>query len=368
MDDGFTIIQYGDQEVTQAGPAVVSNPQLPYQELDSLGEEFVERLQLKMVPVPLLKNITLIDSPGMLNSTGERGYDFVKATQFFVDRADWVLFTFDVASPGTTSESLEVFTQVLRGFDHKLMIVLNKVDVCESVQDAIRAYGTLAWNLARVLSYKDMPTIHAMFTPTDGNKDVGANKTWSLKEFADTRNKVVRRIVDAPKSHADNIVTELQRYTDELTMHAALISEMRRQLWWHRTLRYLTLLVFVGVASALLFRVTGGDYFWTAMPGVALVIGVTLLQRMVQRRQRAIADSLADIFDRLYGERLLHEPNPDYLRSTFAAVEQRVLSSVERFGLFSMPNLGRGARRELEGIAPEIQTLRSSVHSILKNK
>lgn len=71
-----------------------------------------------MAPVQLLQNVILVDSPGMIDSATEgadRGYDFIKAVRWFAERADYVLVFFDPDKPGTTGESLEVFTKALNG-------------------------------------------------------------------------------------------------------------------------------------------------------------------------------------------------------------------------------------------------------------
>ncbi len=48
------------------------------------GDQFVQHLRLKMAPVSLLKDVILVDSPGMIDAATEgsdRGYDFIKAVR-----------------------------------------------------------------------------------------------------------------------------------------------------------------------------------------------------------------------------------------------------------------------------------------------
>ncbi len=166
MDDGFTLICHGNSRDEQLGPAIVNNTKLPYTSLSNIGDQFVEHLKMKFLPHPLLKQVTLVDSPGMIDSVGEgRGYDFAEAVRWFADRADYVLFFFDGEKPGTTGETLKIFTQSLSGMDHKLLILMNKVDTFKNIGDFVRTYGTLCWNLAKVIPYKDMPQIHTTFVP-----------------------------------------------------------------------------------------------------------------------------------------------------------------------------------------------------------
>lgn len=127
-----------------------------------------------MAPVPLLQNVILVDSPGMIDSATEgadRGYDFIKAVRWFAERADFVLVFFDPDKPGTTGESLEVFTKALNGIgttvsslrnvlqplclwqlscwpmgttnravEHKLLILMNKVDKFQRVRSNSRSF------------------------------------------------------------------------------------------------------------------------------------------------------------------------------------------------------------------------------------
>jgi hypothetical protein len=241
MDDGFTLICHGNSRDEQLGPAIVNNTKLPFTSLSNIGDQFVEHLKMKFLPHPLLKQVTLVDSPGMIDSVGEgRGYDFAEAVRWFADRADYVLFFFDGEKPGTTGETLKIFTQSLSGMDHKLLILMNKVDTFKNIGDFVRTYGTLCWNLAKVIPYKDMPQIHTTFVPVDDVSGKPITKprstesdassaspsstvtyrSWSLAEFERAAEKVIKKVWSAPSRHADNMITELKRYIEHLLMHA----------------------------------------------------------------------------------------------------------------------------------------------------
>ena len=62
---------------------------------------------MKSLKNNLLKHVTLVDSPGMIDSVGDgRGYDFVEAVKWWVQRADITYFFLDPEKPGTTGEAL----------------------------------------------------------------------------------------------------------------------------------------------------------------------------------------------------------------------------------------------------------------------
>jgi hypothetical protein len=55
------------------------------------------------------------------------------------------------------------------GLDHKLHIILNKADQFRKIHDFARAYGSLCWNLSKVIPRKDLPQIHTMCLPVKGS-------------------------------------------------------------------------------------------------------------------------------------------------------------------------------------------------------
>ena len=105
-----------------------------------------------------------VDSPGMIDSPevfggnlgnmrNSRGYDFEKVVSWFAARADVILLFFDPEKPGTTGETLSILTNALNRVDNKLYIILNKSDQFEKMHDFARVYGSLCWNLSKVICF-----------------------------------------------------------------------------------------------------------------------------------------------------------------------------------------------------------------------
>jgi len=137
-DDGFTIITYGASEIDRDGATIISNPDLPFEGLRHFGDQLVSHVRLKQRPADLLRTVTLIDTPGMIDEAkaeNGRGFDFPGAVRWFAERADLVMVFFDPDKPGTTGETLRVFKESLSGIDHKLLIVLNKMDQFQNLHD-----------------------------------------------------------------------------------------------------------------------------------------------------------------------------------------------------------------------------------------
>ena len=55
-------------------------------------------------------------------------------------------------------------------FEDRLVYVLNRIDECSSLEDLIRVYGTLCWNLSQITGRKDIPRILLTYS-TEKAKD-----------------------------------------------------------------------------------------------------------------------------------------------------------------------------------------------------
>lgn len=192
-DDGFTIICHGDEDCDRNGPAVVNDPEFGFHGLCGFGSSLVHLTKLKIRRNIRNTDFMIVDTPGMidspmnathsvfetesynqLTSTGNtlrnytRGYDFTGVCKWYAERADLILLFFDPDKPGTTGETLAVLLSSLLGFDYKLRIILNKADQFHKIHDFARCYGSLCWNLSKVILRKDLPQI---FTMCVHNKD-----------------------------------------------------------------------------------------------------------------------------------------------------------------------------------------------------
>src|SRR6185436_2975516 len=320
--DAFTVLSFGGSEEERDGQAVVSTPDLPYSGLKSFGPQFVSHFRLKRRPIPVLREVTLIDSPGMIDSPGEgsgRGYDFAGAVRWFAERADVVLVFFDPEKPGTTGETLQVFTQALRGMDHKLLIVLNKMDRFESLQDFARAYGALCWNLGKVIPRKDLPLIFTTFIPVEG----ATTSKLPPQDFVAAREELIKEIRRAPARRVDNLVTQLEEHGQRLLMHARVIDEAGRLLRRFRLKLWGMLIVslFVGaLAGFIALQLGARPPIVGAIWGVAAVLGYLghfVVRGLVKSQAEQITAGLGGVFERIYARELLVRERLDDLRAVW---------------------------------------------------
>lgn len=369
-DDAFTLIAHGEREEDRDGNAVVSNPDLPYEGLRGFGPMFLSHLRLKVLPDDFLRNLTLIDSPGMIDAAKEsgRGYDFAGVVRWFASRADVVIVFFDPDKPGTTGETLQVFMESLSGIDHKLLIVMNKVDLFASLRDFARAYGALCWNLGKVIPRKDLPMIFTTYMPVDG----APPSKVPMGDFDKAREELIAEIRRAPARRADNMITQLGDHAMRLQMHARVCSEARRELFgyalkaWQALGVLVALLVLIGAVSIQL-----SAPWW--LPAAAFALGAGtghagwhFVRRAIRRQEATIVAGLSATFERVYMRDLVVHDRALDLNSQWEIVHPQTRRTVEALGLLSFRKLSAAEDRRLtQAIEKEIPALRARLHRIV---
>jgi hypothetical protein len=326
---------------------------------------------MKRRPVELLRNVILVDSPGMIDEAKEesgRGFDFPGVVQWFAERADVVLMFFDPDKPGTTGETLQVFNESLRGIDHKLLIVMNKMDQFRSLHDFARAYGALCWNLGKVIPRKDLPMIFNTFVPVP-NPPPPAIPT---EDFEAAREELVLEIHRAPARRVDNMLTQVQNFAERLRLHARVIDTAASELRGYRDrLRYsiLLLAVLFGAGAAYTFMNGGFSELSIGLGGAAVVtaliatFGVAALAR---RREKQILERLPEVVDSLFSRELLERDRNDDLRELWDVISERTRRTAAELGLASFPKLRPREINKLDDlIDARIPKLRSELHDKL---
>ncbi|MBK5926629.1 dynamin family protein [Rhodobaculum claviforme] len=365
-DDGFTIITHGPHDTDLDGHSVVSNPDLPYEGLRHFGDQLVSHIRLKLRPSDLLHTVTLIDSPGMIDEAkaeNGRGFDFPAVVRWFAERADLVMIFFDPDKPGTTGETLQVFRESLVGIDHKLLIVLNKMDQFHNLHDFARAYGALCWNLGKVIPRKDLPMIYNTFVPIAGKPASGLR----MDDFEKARHDLIEELHRAPTRRMDNQITQMAAFAERLRLHAYVIDEAARRYrrTRKRTYSVLTLVVLALGGGA---AVTG---LIVALPALAVaVIAMVAVLELVSfpRARRRQIDSFDEIFEGLHDTELLMRDQAEDLRAMWQEVHPRARDMAHKRGLQTFPAI-RPADREVLNtlIEQDIPRLRSELYDVLRD-
>jgi energy-coupling factor transporter ATP-binding protein EcfA2 len=340
-DDGFTLIMYGDKSQTEDGHVVVENPALPFANLQQYGKRFLDHLKLKRRPEEALRHLCLIDSPGLIDNPGagsdsSRGYDFKAVVRALADNADLIVFFFDPDKPGTTGESLRIFTDSLSDVMYKLLIVFNKVDEFEDVRDFARTYGSLCWNLSRVVRTKDIPHIYCTFVP--GHASASA-RTIDLIDFEKSTEELLQEIANVGGRRQTNLVGALLDTSRQIHVHASIVRQIGLQLLWARAIVWSTGALLFLVAGWLLLYHRENSYglsvgLLSLVAGAGLVIAANSILRM---RLSSLLTKVDSVFREVFSKELLQQQDHRFLEGIWESVKPRTVGFLKAVGPNRVP-------------------------------
>jgi hypothetical protein len=368
IDDGFTIITHAASPSERDGAAVVSNSELPYGDLERFGPQLVSHLKMKCRPSPILQGLSLVDSPGMIDAADGnvgRGYDFTGVSRWFAERADVVLLLFDPDKPGTTGETLKVLTTALEGLDHKVLIVMNKVDRFHDIRDFARTYGALCWNLSKCIPRKDLPQIYNTYVPVPG-RDEPAKDGLPLGSFDEAREEVIKEIRRAPTRRVDNIVSRLYEHARRLRVHSLVCDRARSELTW-LLLQFVAFGAIIGISAIGLvmflaaLNTSAGSMAIIVLGALLIEAGLAIFARFeLGRRSRELVDGVDGVFARAFERDLLLGDRSDDLKALWKSVRDRTHRALATLGVSRVPRLRRAEAKKLEhAIEKDIPALRS---------
>ena len=365
-DDRFTVILFGEVEQDYYGPAAVGQLPAEFANIVAMGPAFLQHLQVKVRNRPYLKHVNLIDSPGMIDTAeghATRIYDFPGAVRKFAELADLVFFLFDPDKPGTTAEAVSVLSKCLFGIEFKLRVLLNKSDTFDSMYDFARAYGTLCWNLARVLRMKDLPTIYTTYTPQPGTR---IETKVSLDGFDRHRAEILEQLRSLPQRRYDSMLANVAGDFTRLALQSRVLAAAAGRLFLRR-LRDAAIFTLVALAAILVswflathVIVPGYDaasmlswrrllalVFTFALTGICC-LGAAVWSHLGFKRLRArLVNGVDSIFEAEYAVALAAGARND-LREYWNSVRADVAALVNSGA--PLPLLGWGAQRRLDEV------------------
>lgn len=390
-DDCFTVIAPGPTDTDQDGPALIGDPDMGFANLRQFGPTLVHHTQLKVRTDIRNGSFMMVDSPGMIDSPAgqggmtssyggdgavvDRGYDFQGVVRWFAERADVVLLFFDPDKPGTTGETLSVLLHSLAGMDHKLLIVLNKADQFKKIHDFARAYGSLCWNLSKVIPRKDLPRIFTMCLPVKSNT-TGVESAQpvgqGLADLHQTRDDVVAEVMKAPKRRIDNVITHLNDSVHLLLMHAKIIEDTRKRyakmVWDNRAQEGGVLMTGMGLTALGVYAGIPAEF--TGGVVAATVLGVGGLNWFNSSKLKATeellltSEELSASFQRTHAREV--SDADEFTASLWQRIREPVKMSLSSMGLADTPAVGTGDVSELNRILdeeiPRLRRLASPTH------
>lgn len=385
-DDSFTILTYDDSSpegspviVTEErdGQFLLNDPEYPFEILKKHGQRFASHFRLKKINAPFLKNLAIIDTPGMLDSITERdrGYDYQEVVGDLSQIVDLVLVLFDPHKAGTVREAHKSLRETLpaKTFEDRVLYILNRIDECSSLTDLLRVYGTLCWNLSQITGRKDIPMIHLTYSPNASPGIVNGDncKTGFLNSLQNQREEIKKAIQQTPQRHLDHLATFVETHSERLAHLLEALISYRKKL---RVFKFkfwavgVFVALIVGAASGfglamVPFFAGQGPVVLAGIGGViavgALVGWVTFIQQFFRtafhRKQINQIDELTPLENQTR-------------RDVWEAVRKYVLSFLERTrGRFSLKDIKQehvAARQIYDEGAREIREALSELSAI----
>uniref|UniRef100_A0A1Q3FC63 Putative endocytosis/signaling protein ehd1 n=1 Tax=Culex tarsalis TaxID=7177 RepID=A0A1Q3FC63_CULTA len=224
--DRFIAVMYDDKEGIIPGNALVVDPKKQFRPLGKYGNAFLNRFQCSHVPSPVLRAISIVDTPGILSGEKQRvdrGYDFTGVLEWFAERVDRIILLFD-AHKLDISDEFRRSIEALRGHDDKIRIVLNKADMIDH-QQLMRVYGALMWSLGKVLQTPEVARVYiGSFWDQPLRYDV------NRRLFEDEEQDLFRDLQSLPRNAALRKLNDLIKRARLAKVHAFIIAELRKDM------------------------------------------------------------------------------------------------------------------------------------------
>mmetsp|Transcript_15514 Transcript_15514/g.21240 ORF Transcript_15514/g.21240 Transcript_15514/m.21240 type:complete len:542 (-) Transcript_15514:186-1811(-) len=224
--DRFTALIDGPDERIIPGNALAVSHDMPYRGLERFGVAFLNRFEGAQLPSPVLRNITLIDTPGVLSGEKQRvnrGYDFCQVCGWFANRADLIILIFD-AHKLDISDEFRNAIESLKGNDDKIRCILNKADQVDR-QKLMRVYGALMWSLGKVVK---SPEALRIYVGSFWDQPLMFDDNAQLFEMEEK--DLMKDLKELPRNSAVRKINELVKRVRLCKVHAYIISYLKEQM------------------------------------------------------------------------------------------------------------------------------------------
>jgi len=224
--DKFMAVVHGDEEKVINGDAATCLPDLPYSGLSRFGSSFLGKFQVLVESADILKQITFIDTPGVLSGDKQRisrGYDFMKVCRWLAARSDLILLLFDAHKLDISDEFKEVIESI-RSDGDKCRCVLNKADEIDG-ENLVKVYGALMWNLGKILQ---TPEVARMYVGSFWDEEYKCKDLERL--LNQDRKDLLQELRDLPRNVCVRRVNEIVARARAVKVHLALCCALRARL------------------------------------------------------------------------------------------------------------------------------------------
>lgn len=223
--DRFTAILYGHQDKVVPGAALCSQTDRPFTGLSPFGNNFLSRFEGAEVNSAILRNITIVDTPGILSGAKQRSrnYDYEAVIKWMAERSDLIIVMFDAHKLDISDELKRVMELLIPHLD-KIRIVLNKADQI-STQHLMRVYGALMWSLGKVLN---TPEVSRVYIGSFWDAPLQNSEQADLLQREEL--DLIQEIMALPQQAVMRRINEMVKRARSVKVHAYLIHYLRKQL------------------------------------------------------------------------------------------------------------------------------------------
>lgn len=223
--DRFTAILHGDHDKIIPGAALCSQAHRPFGGLNPFGNNFLSRMEGSECDAAILRNITLVDTPGILSGQKQRtrNYDYESVIKWFAERSDLIIIMFDAHKLDISDELKRAMELMIPHLD-KVRVVLNKADSI-STQQLMRVYGALMWSLGKVMNTPEVCRVYM-----GSFWDAPLQNTEQADLLQREEMDLLQDIMRLPQQSVMRRINELVKRARSVKVHAYIIHYLRKQL------------------------------------------------------------------------------------------------------------------------------------------
>ena len=179
--------------------------------------------------VPLLDEVVLVDTPGILSQNRAQGAasSLLPAWKMLATHADRIIVMFDIKSADISDQYTEVLHQFAK-YEEKVHFVFNKVDTL-STADLMRSYGALMWQLGRV--FKRPEAVKIWFGSLHSGPCQSPPASESVCKLANiTKQSFLGMVDELPLETPLRRLAGFEGFLERVEVHIALTVELKKRL------------------------------------------------------------------------------------------------------------------------------------------
>lgn len=224
--DRFIAVVHGEDRKTIKGNALTGVNELPFSGLSTFGSSFLNKFSAAVVPAPLLEEVNIIDTPGVLSGEKQRlsrGYDFAKVSRWFAERSDLILLLFDCSKLDISDEFKSVIEE-LQPHEDKVHCVLNKADQLDH-ESLMRVYGALLWSMGRIFKGAEVTRIYV-----GSFRDGPIQREEHTNLFQKDKQVLMSHLAQLPKACSMRKINEMVKRIRLAVVHVCILGHLRSKM------------------------------------------------------------------------------------------------------------------------------------------